>query len=394
MNAGLYPPLFSYTLSWFASPSVEVSIAVTRIVNTFLLVSLLALITWLLPPRYRLVLLLTMLTVFTTQGLFLLASINPSSWSVVGVGIGWLTLHACLAPGGMSRNHRVALGSACLLAWTMAVGSRWDAAGFVALSASLTVFHALWLHFPQYRRMLPLGTVLLGLLLSVIVQMFTPFSLFRLFGSLFKYADGEPDNLAFFTQNFLNGLPNALAALSEVPTSPGPYLPRLIAPVALIMLGYFVIRTFNRRDPIQVLGFFFVVTAISLTFMAWHALRDERDATELSSRYALPLLVLAIGWWYSLGPADLYGGVSRQLRPAANTATVLFALTVITFAERNVDIQTFGLRFLPEGLDQWWWSWMPVGPNVLVILAPTCLWMFFHSFVRNLPAPRSETVLT
>ena len=334
-----------------------------------------------------------MLTVFTTQGFFLLASINPSSWSVVGVGIGWLTLHACLAPGGMSRNHRVALGSACLLAWTMAVGSRWDAAGFVALSASLTVFHALWLHFPQYRRMLPLGTVLLGLLLSVIVQMFTPFSLFRLFGSLFKYADGEPDNLAFFTQNFLNGLPNALAAFSEIPAS-GTYLPRLIAPVALIMLGYFVIQTFNRRDPIQVLGFILVVAAISLMFMAWHALRDERDATELSSRYALPLLVLAIGWWYLLGPADLYGSVSRQLRPATITATVLFALTVITFAERNVDIQTLGLRFLPEGLDQWWWSWMPVGPNVLAVLAPTCLWMFFHSFVRNLSAPRSGTALT
>ena len=377
-------------MSWLVGSSVEVSIVLMRIASALILTALLALTTWLLPPRYQLVLFLTVLTTFTTQGYFLLASINPSSWSVVGVGVGWLALHAALAPGKQSKNHRGALAAAGLLAWIMAIGSRWDAVGFVALTAVMTSFQLAWVRFPKYRKLLPLGTLVLGLALCAVVEKYTFIDPFSRFGKLFVYKAGDPDNIAFLTQNFLNGFPNAIKAFGEVAAHPGLLLPGYVFPLAVILLSFYMSQTFNRTNPVQISGFILIGTAISLLFMAWHSSNVERDGTELSSRYSLPLLVFAAGWWYLLGPADLASRVLSRLRSTSIVATVLFALTVFTYAERYVDVQTLGIRYLPEGLDQWWWVWMPVGPNVVVALAIVCLWKFFNTFRLGVTLAESE----
>jgi len=151
-----------------------------------------------------------------------------------------------------------------------------------------------------------------------------------------------------------------------------------------------MLQTFNRENLFQTMGFVITTVTISLMFMAWHVSRNERDATELSSRYSLPLLVFAIGWWYLQGPSDLQTRVVGHLRAALVASTFLFTLTIFTIAERSVDLQTFGLRFLPEGLDQWWWAWMPVGPNVVVFLASISFWKFLLSFHEHFTLAQSD----
>jgi hypothetical protein len=390
-DSGNYPPLFHLAMSWFVGSSVELSIVLMRLFSALVVSSLLALTMWLFPPRYRLVLLLAMLTAFTTQGYFLLASINPSSWAVVGVGLGWLALHAALAPGEQSKGQRIALACVCLLAWIMAIGSRWDAAGFVALTAVMTCSQLVWVYVPKRRKILSIGTVALGFASAAVVQKLTIIDPFRLFRILFSYDDGDPDNIAFFTQNFLNGLPNSIKTFGEVASHPGVVLPGFVFQAALVLFGFLMLQAFNGKNPLQLLGFVATASAISLMFMAWHSSRLERDATELSSRYALPLLVFAVGWWYLLGPVNLLQRFTRYLRAASIASTVLFALTVFTYAERQIDFQTLGLRYLPEGLDQWWWPWMPVGPNVLVVLAIACMWRFFESFRIHVMPVEPET---
>jgi len=390
LTPGLYPQLFHFALSWFVVPSVGVSVVLMRVVSAFLVSIVFAFALWLLPLRHRVVLLMLFLTVFTTYGYVLLASINPSSWAVTGVGVGWLALHAALAPGAQSAKQRVALAPVSLLAWTIAVGSRWDAAGFVALSALLATGQQVWVHFTHIRMRLVLVVTLLGLVMGVSVQALTPLNPLGLTKDLFVFGDGEPNNLAFTTQHLLRGLPDALTVLGSTPTYPRLILPGFVFPVALVSLGFFMLQTFNRRNPWQLAGFVIASMAITLLFMFWHSSRNERDALSLSPRYSFPLLVFAVGWWYLSGPSDLPVRVARYFRAAAVAATVLFALTIFTYAERNVDVQTMGLRLLPEGLDQWWWVWMPVGPNVVVVLATVCIWMFFSSFVRGVLVARAQ----
>jgi hypothetical protein len=389
-DEGMYPPLFHLALSWLVLPSVDVSIILMRIFSALVVTVLLAIVAWLLPLRYQLVLLLIFLTVFTTEGYLLLASINPSSWVVVGVGVAWLAIHAALSPGDHSRNSRVSLFAMGLVGWGISIGSRWDGAAFVAFVGTLTLFHVLWSKFPSQRKRVFTAIACTGTFIVLILQFFTPFPPVRYFTQLFRYSDDQPDNVAFFTQNLLNGLPKALEALGEVPLHLGAYLPGLIVPSALILLGHFMLQTFNRENLFQTMGFVITTVTISLMFMAWHVSRNERDATELSSRYSLPLLVFAIGWWYLQGPSDLQTRVVGHLRTALVASTFLFTLTIFTIAERSVDLQTFGLRFLPEGLDQWWWAWMPVGPNVVVFLASISFWKFLLSFHEHFTLAQSD----
>lgn len=88
-----------------------------------------------------------------------------------------------------------------------------------------------------------------------------------------------------------------------------------------------------------------------------------------------------------LGPQNLAETVGRYLKSAAVFAVVAFSLTTFTVTERFVDRQTFGFRWLPEAPDQWWWSWVPFGPNVVVILAPVCLWFFYRNFLKSQKLP-------
>jgi hypothetical protein len=83
-----------------------------------------------------------------------------------------------------------------------------------------------------------------------------------------------------------------------------------------------------------------------------------------------------------MGPKNLLARVERYLKFGGLISTVSFTLLVFTVAERFVDKQTYTLRWLPEGPDQWWWTWVPVGPNIPMVVAPLFFW-FFMRIVTN-----------
>jgi hypothetical protein len=120
------------------------------------------------------------------------------------------------------------------------------------------------------------------------------------------------------------------------------------------------------------------VLAVGLASAAQIALTDSRDAGNLEPRYGLPLSVAIVGWWYLMGPEDLLARVGPYLKFGRLVSILSFSLVVFAVAERFVDKQTYTLRLLPESPDQWWWSWMPVGPNVPMIIAPVFFWFFIR----------------
>lgn len=385
-NDGLYPGLYYTSLSWFVVPNVEVSVVIIRIVSIALIVSILGLSWWLLPPRYRVVHVLVSVTGFTATGYFLFASINPSSWTTLGVGFGWLALHAALSEGALSRSRRLALASVSLAAWTMAIGSRNDAAAFVLFSLMIVVLHVSWLRFPARRREVSIGVGVLAAFGWSALELFSAVSPLSSLRRLYTFTEGQRDNIAFFSENLLQASPNTLRALGTVPSTSAVVLPELVYVGGLLLLGFYFVRTYNRRNVLQIIGVASVSLVISLVVMTQIALVDVRDSGAIEPRYTYPLFLFAIGWWYLLGPTDLTKNVRLTLRGATYVTTLLFFLAMFTVAERFVDVQTSGLRFLPEGSDQWWWSWMPIGPNVVVVLATVCLWRFFRDITQELNA--------
>ena len=390
-NGGLYPKLFYFTLSWFVVPWAENSVAVTRVASAFFISLVLALLARLLPSRYRLVLVMVILSTFSTTGYFLFASINPSSWAAFGVGVGWLGLHAALSPGTTPNKQRIALAAVGLTACIMAAGTRWDAAAFLALVGSLSIVHLLWLNFPAARFKVALASLGVLMALFAVLEWFTPHTPTSSLRRLYTYPEGEPDNVAFFSHYLLQGLPNSLRALGSVPTMSGIWVPEIVYITGLLLLGWFVAHSINLREWFQVIGALVTAATISLVIMAQVALVDNRDAFGVEPRYSYPLLIFLVGWWFLLGPDNLADRITKFLKPAAVVATVMFAVTIFTVTERFVDVQTYGLRLLPEGPEQWWWSWMPVGPNVVVVVAVFSLWMFFRRLLTSVAQPAATS---
>lgn len=377
-NGYLYPRLFYFTMSWFVMPSVEFSIAAIRLVNAFIITALLGLVTLLLPSRYRLVLFLTILTLFTVSGYVLSASLQPSSWTMIGVGFGWLPLHAVVVESEIGKGRRVMLALVGITLCAMALGSRNDGLPFLVFAMSCTSMHVVWLRFPQQRWRIigaSIGIVIPMLLVVESVSRLSPLNYLR---SLFSYSVNEPDNLAFFSHYLIQGLPNALEALGTFPTMSAVWVPEIVYIVGLVILGLFVVCSLETRNYSQIIGVSFGVLATSLIIMAQVALLDDRDAFGVEPRYSYPLLVFVVAWWFLTAPPDLRGRVSRIIKPATVVVSFMFALAMFALVERYVDRQTYGLRPLPEGPDQWWWSWMPVGPNVVLVVGVVAMWKFLR----------------
>jgi hypothetical protein len=139
---GLYPPVYYAVMNVFASPNIEVSVLVMRFVNIlFFVLSGVAL--WLLLPVANRRPLLLMWTVTTLPlGLFLIPSINPSSWAITAVPTAWLALYGFLKLRGRGLQ-RVLLGTVFALEVIAASGARADAAAFTVVG-SLAAIALCW----------------------------------------------------------------------------------------------------------------------------------------------------------------------------------------------------------------------------------------------------------
>jgi hypothetical protein len=131
--SGYYPPVYYAVANLFASPDVAASVVVIRIVNSVLFLGLSVLLWWLLPRSRGRVLLIAWAVSVVPLGMFLIPSVNPSSWSIIGVGLGWLAVLGFLEAETVAR--RWALGGVMLATFVMAAGSRPDAAIYWGIGA-------------------------------------------------------------------------------------------------------------------------------------------------------------------------------------------------------------------------------------------------------------------
>lgn len=383
-RSNLYPRLFYSVVGTIAREHEEHYVLLARIFSALIISLALGFLWSQLPYRYRTALILVIVTVFPATGYFLFGSINPSSWTAVGVGTGWLGIHAALSPLAVTSKQRVRLILSGLFLLTMAVGSRWDALPFIALIAWLVLIHLLVLYYPAASRILTGVSVGAAVVLLSLLEAFSQIRPLFFIDKLFSFPEGEPDNIAFFTHYALEGLPNALFSLGSVPTMSRVIIPKVVFIAGVSILGIFVMISINRKNRAQLTGAVALIVALTVVIMAQVAAIDNRDPFGLEPRYSYPLLIVLVGWWFLLAPLDNADRVSRYMRFAIIVNVFMFAVTFFTVAEFFVDRQTFGLRILPEAPDQWWWPWLPTGPNVVLIVAVYSQWKFLSSLCGSL----------
>jgi hypothetical protein len=387
LNDGLYPEFYYSILSWFITPSVEISVILMRVASALVLTLVLAALFWLAPQRYRTACFLTILAGFSATGFLLFSSINPSGWASLGVGFSWLPLHAALTADELGRRRRLGLAMVACCLSLLAVASRFDSYYFLAFSFCLVALHVFALRKVRHQKGLFVSAVALIVLGTVVLDKSISISLLKQSRNIFTFTEGQRDNISFISENSLEVIPNMLGALGSVPTHSLIVLPQIVLVINLLVLAFLMRYTFNHSALIQGFGVAATVVFAAFTIMAQIALVDERDSGPIEPRYVYPLLLLALSWWFLHGVPRHAERLFYIPRSAILASVVVTGLVTFTVTERFVDRQTSGLRYLPEGRDQWWWSWLPVGPNVLVALAPVFLWRFLNQTKHLLVCP-------
>jgi hypothetical protein len=132
-----YPPVYYAVMSVFAQPDIDVAVLTIRIVNALIFVGMMTALFLMHQVRRRGVVLWSTVGILVPFGLFIIPSINPSSWAVTSAATLWLALAGFYEAS--TRGRIIGFGVMVLLATVLGAGARADAAIYGVLAAGAVV---------------------------------------------------------------------------------------------------------------------------------------------------------------------------------------------------------------------------------------------------------------
>lgn len=128
---GGYPPLYYSVMGLFAYDDVQFSVIFMRFINVLLFVFLFVVL-WISSDKSsRFTQKYIWLFTLIPFGIFLISSNNPSSWAIIGIGFGAVSLQSFFRALGKTQ---VVAGSVFILSTMISSGSRGDGAFYMALT--------------------------------------------------------------------------------------------------------------------------------------------------------------------------------------------------------------------------------------------------------------------
>lgn len=369
---GGYPPVFYAAMGLFATSDISTSIVVMRVVNVLIFLGVSTALYLLLPLARRPALLWGWLVATVPLGVYIIPSVNPSSWSVVGVATAWLALLGWFESRGA---RKVGLGIVFAIGVLLAAGSRSDAAVYVALGVAvvgvltITRSRRWWLD-----AILP-AVALVGCAVSVLsTNMLT--SAANGFG---PGAVVSPGDLAVEDAPSLNVIALLAFNLLNVPSLWAgalgtwglgwfdvdlPFVVSYASIACFVGVGFTGLRSMNVRKALALAGI-----GLSLIVLPVYVLTRGGAfvGVEVQPRYLLPLIVLLAGLLVIQVGArgvDLSRGQLILVLGSLSVAHFVSLHTTIRRYVTGVDEPGFSLD---AGIE-WWWSSVP-SPNVVVIVA-------------------------
>lgn len=160
-DTGNYPKEYYRFQHLFVGESVIKSVLIMRALNLMFAVVLFALVCKLLSPRYRASYLFAMLVSWIPMGVYYIASINPSSWSITGAYVFAGGLFASLT-STKSRTRYFSLALAFIGA-TLCCFSRGDSAAFIFVISVAMLLGVPWRNWKLVHKVFALLTSMWGL---------------------------------------------------------------------------------------------------------------------------------------------------------------------------------------------------------------------------------------
>lgn len=357
-----YPPVYYATMSIFVGPDIATSVVVMRFVNILLLVGITTALFLLLPMRRRPVLLWGWIVSVVPLGLFLIASNNPSSWALIGIGSAWIALLGYFETSG---RRKITLGVLFALAALMAAGARGDAALYVVLSVVVVAI----LTFSKTRgyllsSILPLVLSVVGVVFFLSSQQSTVVA--TGLGSSSDATSSAPVNgINLIVKNLMNvpqlwagalgtwGLGWLDTAMPAIVSFGG-----IVTFVGVVFVG---LSLLSRRKAVALI---LVVLALWLlpTYVLVKGMNEVGQ--NVQPRYLLPIMILFAG----LAVLDAGRGRFRLTRAQLIPIVALLAVGESVALYMNMRRYITGTGSHGVSLDaniEWWWN---------IVISPMTVW--------------------
>lgn len=378
---GDYPPVFYAALSVFAGPDVEASIITMRLVNAALFVGILTTLTVLLPRRFRVGAVLPLTVGSVPLGMFLVPSVNPSSWAMLSaVGL-WLAVVGVVRAA--ERWRRIALGTLAGVLTVMGAGARSDAAVYAAIA----VVVALILTFERSRRWAVAAGVGALIVVAAAASFLTSGQSSAVSGDAAS-AGGVGSllaNLVLLPSLWVGSLGTWGLGWLDTALPPIVWVGSVIAVTSLLFTG--LRRTTGRKR--LVLGLTFAALAVIPLYVL--QIGGVVVGAGVQPRYVYPLLLLLVGLvlW------------DRDATRILLTRIQWTILGVLLIAANAVALHTDIRRYvtgtdengpnLEAGLEWWWdlafgpmWVWVVGSVAFAAAVALVLRWAANEATVRNL----------
>jgi len=359
---GPYPPAYYTFMNLFASTDVQASALVMRLVNVALFLAFTTALAWLLPRNLRVPLIAGWTISIVPLAGYLIASNNPGSWAVIGVGSGWL---AALGWFQSKGRRSWALGAVTAAAVLMAAGARTDAAVFSIVGLGLAAF----LGFERtraYALKLILPAVLA--VLAAVLFFTSGYASVAESGLTGGIPDSESRSQAAVLAFNLVSIPQlwtgsfgswGLGWRMEV--WPGFAMVEFATLVVFIGLASLGIRAMYARKAVMTIA---LVATLYLLPVYILTVGLSVVSENVQPRYLMPLVVVLAGLL-------LLTKTDRPLRPGPwHVIPAMILLSLANTIALYTNIRRYVTGFDVQGLSldagaEWWWTGFPIGPTAL-----------------------------
>jgi len=377
----LYPPFYYGFMHTFVTSDVNVSIVIMRVVNSVIFVALASVLCWLLPHRRRPTLVWTLAITMIPLGLFVVASVNPSSWAITSAALVLLATVGYFETTGL---RRIGVAAVATIATFLGAGARADGAVFAVIAVGAAVL----LTMRRTRRYWLSAIFAVALVVLAGALFLTGHqSGSALSGGLASGGSGTANWQLWFP--ILSNLPllwagglGAVFGLGWVDTQ----MPGM---VWVVTIGVFSAVTFAA---VRFLGIrkALVLAAAGLALLVIPFYLQVSTGTlvgnQVQPRYVLPLVIIfaAIALWEPDGRRLEFSAAQWWILGAALAVAQAFALhTNLRRYVTGSDVMNFNLS---SGVE-WWWN-IPITPMWLWVLASAACAGLFALIVVEF-APRS-----
>ena len=372
---GDYPPVYYWTLSHFVGPNVERSVALMRIFAALVVVLVASAVAAIVSVGQRRGLVLAVLVCSVPYGMFFVASINPSGWSLYAAAllmvatVGFLTAR--------ERWRTLAAGAVAVPALLLAAGSRADGALYAALGVAVAVVIAgrfSRLQAPRLAYAAVLAAIAGWSFLSagqssaVGAQSREPFSLLRLSNVVLQIPSLWVGSFGTWNLGWLDTVMPASVWVGSLACFFGCFF------LALDGLG--------RRRGLALAAVALALVAVP-TYIQYIA--DAPVGEQVQARYVFPLVVLlaATAMTRTSGAALRLSGIQRW--------GVVGALAIVNAVALHVNLARYltgddGLSLNLDNAREWWWH-MSVTPLTVWVVGSIAFAVGVWLLTSELQAP-------